>query len=344
MEADLSAVEKKAILICGGDVKVHKDFRPPFRLSRSTAGPGAGSSSLILAFGGLRVKKNISREEGEFELVERGDERSLLWKGERFIDDLEIRPVLYHSPEQAFFNLGQECIYDCAFCTSPRLGRDATKDLDPDRVVELILEADRKGGMKAVAFTSAVVGSIQMTVDRMVYIVGKVRKALPDMPIGVEPYVESFENIDRLKEAGADEIKINIESFDPRIIARVCPKLELERQLELLRYAVRVFGRGKVTSNIIIGLGETDRNVLEGVQTLAGMGVVPTIRVLKVNPTNRPLLEKALGELQPVTPERLLHLNQEAKLILLTYGLSTKTYSTMCHECGCCDLVPFRDL
>jgi biotin synthase-related radical SAM superfamily protein len=344
MEADLSAVEKKAILICGGDVKVHKDFRPPYRLSRSTAGPGAGSSSLVLAFDGLRVKKNISREQGEFELVERENERSLLWKGKQFIDDLEIQPVLYHSPEQAFFNLGQECIYDCAFCTSPRLSKDVTKDLDPDKVVELILEAERKGGMKAVAFTSAVVGSIQMTVDRMVYVVEKIRRALPDMPIGVEPYVESFEDIDRLKEAGADEIKINIESFDSRIIERVCPKLELERQLELLRYAVNVFGRGKVTSNIIIGLGETDRNVLEGVQALASIGVVPTIRVLKVNSTNQSALENALGELEPVTPERLLHLILEAKLILLTYGLSTNTYYTMCHECRCCDLVPFRDL
>ena len=105
-----------------------------------------------------------------------------------------------------------------------------------------------------------------------------------------------------------------------------------------------MFGRGKVTSNIIIGMGETDRNVLEGVSTLAGMGVVPTIRALKINPTNRPSLEGALGELTEVTPERLIHLTQEAKLILLAQGLSTMTYHTMCHECGCCDLVPFQDL
>ncbi len=332
------------MLICGGTVRVPKDFRPPFRLSRSTAGPGAGSSSIVLAFNGLRVKKSISREKGEFELIEGLEGHSLLCNGEPFIERLELKPVLYHSPEQAFFNLGQECIFDCVFCTSPKLGKDVTKDLDPDKVVELILEADRKGGMKGVAFTSAVVGSIRQTVDRMVYVISKVRGSLPDMPIGVEPYVESFEDIDRLKKAGADEIKINIESFDPRIIAIACPKLELQKQLEFLRYAVQVFGRGKVTSNIIIGMGETDRNVLEGVQTLASMGVAPTIRALKVNPTNRPSLEEVLGKLTEVTPERLLHLNQEAKLILLTYGLSTLTYHTMCHECGCCDLVPFRDL
>jgi biotin synthase-related radical SAM superfamily protein len=344
MEADLSAVTKKAILICGGAVKVCSDFRPPFRLSRSTAGPGAGSASIVLAFDGLRVKKGISREQGEFELMGGPKGYRLLRNGQPFIDELELRPVLYHSPEQAFFNLGQECIFDCIFCTSRKLSKDVTKDLEPDRVVDLILEAESKGLMKGVALTSAVVGSIRQTIDRMIYVIDKVRRALPDVPIGVEPYVESFDDIDRLKAAGANEIKINIESFDPAIIAIACPKLELERQLEFLGYAVQVFGRGKVTSNIIIGMGETDRNVLEGVTTLAGMGVVPTIRALKINPTTRPALEKALGRLPEVTPERLVHLAQEAKMILSMHGLSTRTYHTMCHECACCDLVPFRDL
>ncbi len=344
MEAHLSPVEKKAVLICGGNVKVPKDFRPPFRLSRSTAGPGAGSSSLVLSFGGLRVKKSISRDEGEFELVGGPEGYSLLWNGHPFISELELKPVLYHSPEQAFFNLGQDCIFDCLFCTSRKLSKDVAKDLDLDHVVDLILEAHRKGELKAVALTSAVVGSIRETIDRMIYVVRKVRKELPDVPIGVEPYVESFEDIDRLHEAGADEIKINIESFDPRIIEIACPKLELERQLEFLRYAVQVFGRGQVTSNIIIGLGETDRNVLEGVSTLASLGIVPSIRALKINPINRAVMEAALGRLNPVTPERLIHLNQEAKLILMAHGVSTTSYHTMCHECGCCDLVPFKDL
>jgi biotin synthase-related radical SAM superfamily protein len=290
------------------------------------------------------VKKSISREEGEFELVGGPEGYSLLRNGKPFIEELELKPVLYHSPEQAFFNLGQACIFDCLFCTSRKLSKDVVKDLDLDQVVDLIIEANRKGGLKAVAFTSAVVGSIRQTIDRMAYVVEKVRRVLPDVPIGVEPYVESYGDIDRLHEAGATEIKINVESFDPRIIEIACPKLELDRQLEFLRYAVQVFGRGKVTSNIIIGLGETDRNVLEGVATLASMGIVPSIRALKVNPTNRPSLEKALGKLQPVTAERLIALNQEAKLILMAHGLSTNSYHTMCHECGCCDLVPFKDL
>lgn len=268
----------------------------------------------------------------------------MLHNGHPFIDDLELKPVLYHSPEQAFFNLGQECIFDCLFCTSRKLSKDVTKSLEMDQVVEMVLEAERKGGVKGVAFTSAVVGSIEETIERFIYVIHKVRQALPDMPIGVEPYVGSFEDIDRLHEAGANEIKINVESFDPSIIAIACPKLDLEKQLEFLGHAVIVFGRGKVTSNIIIGLGETDRNVLEGVHTLASMGIVPSIRALKVNNTNRPALEKALGKLDPVTPERLIHLNQEAKLILIAHGLTTRTYQTMCHECTCCDLVPFRDL
>jgi hypothetical protein len=74
------------------------------------------------------------------------------------------------------------------------------------------------------------------------------------------------------------------------------------------------------------------------------MGIVPSIRALKINPINKAVMEGAFGKLNQVTPERLLHLNQEAKLILMAHGLSTTSYHTMCHECGCCDLVPFKDL
>jgi biotin synthase-related radical SAM superfamily protein len=107
---------------------------------------------------------------------------------------------------------------------------------------------------------------------------------------------------------------------------------------------VKVFGKGKVSSNIIIGMGESDRNVIEGVERLAEMGVLATLRPLRLNDLNRREMEAALGHLEPVSEERLVRLALEQKRILEENGLSTLTFDTMCSACTCCDLVPFRDV
>ncbi len=335
---------KKAILLAGGRVRIPDGLRLPVLPSRSTAGPGAGSVGIVLQFDGHRVKKSISREEGEFELVAKGKEFALLRKGEPFLDRVNIQPTLAHSPEQAFYNVGTDCIYDCKFCTARRLEKRKTKDLTPDRIVHLILEQSEKPDFKAVALTSAVVGSPKETTERMLYVVRNVRNALPDVPIGVEPYVDDLDDIDRLKEAGADEIKLNVESWDREIFKKVCGELDTDWILRTLERAVKVFGRGKVCSNIIYGLGETDENVLDGVEALASMGVVATLRPLRVNELNEAALTDALGEIPIIAPERMLGLAQEHKRILEKHGLDTRSFKTMCHACTCCDIVPFQDI
>lgn len=343
MEAGLNA-RKKAILLTGGAIKVPAEFRPPFPLSRSTAGPGAGSPSMVFCFGGTRVKKAISAEKGDFELVKQGERYSIMHHGATLVDDVTFQPTLHHAPEQAFFNLSTECIYSCKFCTSPRLDPRITKTLDADRIVNMAIAAHRKGGLKAVALTSAVVSTPQETVDRMIEVVRRVREALPEVPIGVEPYVDRLEQIDALKEAGADEIKLNIETYDREIFSNVCGELDLDWILEAISHAVKVFGRGRVTSNLIFGMGETDETVLEGVEALAKMGCITVLRPLRLNDMNRQAMENALGLLPETGPERLLRLAEDHKRILQENGLDTRDVRSMCPECGCCDIVPIRDI
>jgi biotin synthase-related radical SAM superfamily protein len=344
MEAGLSLAMKKAILITGGQLKIPQDLVLPFTPSRSTAGPGAGSTAIVIAFEGARCKKAISRERGEFELVPKPGGYRMLRRGEPFLEDVEIRPTIAHAPEQAFFNLAQDCIYDCKFCASRKLDKRITKNLSPERVVQMAIEASKKEGFRSLAFTSAVVESPERTVQMMLFVVREVRRALPDVPIGVEPYVSRLSDVDELKRAGADEIKLNIETFDPERFAKVCGKLHYQFVLDALDRAVQVFGRGKVTTNLLVGLGESDDELLEGVRYFAERGIVATLRPLRVNAFNREPLTEALGRLEPVTPERIVGLAVRAKEVMERNGITSKTYHTMCHECGCCDIVPFRDL
>ncbi|MBR2255097.1 MAG: radical SAM protein [Candidatus Methanomethylophilaceae archaeon] len=342
MEEDL---KKKATLTLGGAVRLPEGYQIPVRVSHSTAGPGAGKDSFAFSFGKYRVKKAISYTGGEFELHVRDDGSMFLTHGgEPFIDDIKIEPVVRHCPQQAFFNLDPRCMFHCAYCGSPLLDMNEDKHLSTGRIMEMLEESVTFFDVKAVSFTSGVVGSIDGTVDRMVDVVKAVRSKYPDMPIGVEPYVDSAEQIKALKDAGADEIKINVETPRADIFSRVCPDLDLKGVYERLGEAVEIFGRGNVISNIIYGLGETDEDLAQAMDRLCSMGVIPGLRALRVTDINRESLTSAIGKPEPVSEERAIRLAGLQKDAMLRHGFERMSSHTMCMECGCCDLVPFKDL
>ena len=346
MEAKVSPLiaRKKAELLAGGPIGLPKNFRLPFPPSRSTAGPGAGSASIVIAFGNTRAKKPFTRERSRFELLEENGKLSILKDGSSFLNKVELIPTLYHAPFQAFMNIDHACTMDCKFCASPRLEHNVTKDLSDKKILAMVEEVSKNPDFTSVSFTSAIPKSPQMTIARMAGLVAEVRSLLPNIPIGVEPYATRPDEIDVLKSSGADEIKLNIESFDRDIFEKVCPKRDYDVILHMINHAGHVFGKNKVCSNIIFGMGETDENVIEGVKVLANMGCVATLRALRRNEYNVDELEKVLGPLEPVNPERMLKLAREEKKILTSYGLTTMKFKTMCNSCLSCDIVPFWDV
>lgn len=338
-------LEKKALLTLGGGVRLPEGYEVPCRISHSTAGPGAGFGAVAFSFGRYRVKKAVSYDSGEFELRVRNDGSLYLTHGgEPFLDRVELQPVVRHCPEQAFFNLDPRCIYHCAYCSSPLLDMSEDKHLSTEKIMDMLHESMARYDVKAVSFTSGVVGTVEDTVARFVDVIGRVRGEYPDMPIGVEPYVGTPEHIRMLKEAGADEIKLNLETPRRDIFAKVCPDLDYDNIMSLLRAAVDVFGKGKVITNIIYGLGETDEDLRSSMEEICSIGAIPGLRALRVNSLNRDSLLKAIGETEEVTPERAMRLAEMQKSIMERHGLTSRTSGTMCLECGCCDLVPFRDL
>lgn len=344
MEKDLIA-RKKSDLALGGGVRLPENFHFPFRLSRSTAGPGAGSASAVFAFNGTRVKKAVSYDTGEFELVVDGEEYSLYRDGELFLDGVSIQPVVYHSPDQAFFNLDQRCIFNCAFCASPRLDKSITKNLTDEKIVNMVQKALDDGmTVEAISLTSGVAGSPEKTVDRFVSCTEALSESFPDIPIGLEPYVTSRNDLIRMKNAGATEIKLNIESPDKEIFGKVCPDMDFDDILLRLEDAVVIFGKGRVQSNVIYGLGESDETVLKMIEKLSAMGVIPVLRALRAGGVSSESLKAVVGTLEPVTTERAMKLTLKQKEIMKKYGLSSADCLTMCNKCGCCDLVPFIDL
>lgn len=344
MEKDL--IFKKATLALGGGIRLPKGFELPVRVSRSAAGPGAGNNSVAVGFYGLRVKKGISYENGEFELhVKENGGYSLTHNGAPFLEEVTLEPVIHHCPKQAFYTLDPRCAYNCAFCASPKLPDMDYKGITDEEIADNTRREYAEGKIVSVALTSGVHnGDVQKEVDRFVSCIKAIRSAVPGIRIGVEPYVLTEEQVRQLKSAGADEIKLNIQAATPELFSKVCPDLDRASILKCIEAAVKIFGPGRVTSNIIFGMGETREELVNCMEQICRLGALPTVRSLRYNAYNKESLKDAIGTPERVSPEEMLEVAEIHREILDKYHMDTRTFQTMCLECGCCDIVPNRDI
>lgn len=331
---------KKALLIEDGTIEVEKADLP-CKPDRSTAGPGAGFECIHIGFGDSIVRLKIA-DKSKFKL-KKEDFFNVYFGAEVFLEDIKIIPTLFHAPNQAFINVEAGCIYNCSFCATPKLDENVRHDrMTPKRAVELIRGVEDK--TSCICVTSGVFESVGKTNDLICDVVSELSCNF-DLPIGVETYTESANEIEAIYSSGAKELKINIESADKTIFSRVCPELSYDVVLKSLERATDVFGKNKVCSNIIIGLGEKDSDVINLVSRFASIGVVPTIRSLSMNPYSaNDIIKSTNGKCGRPSAARLIKLSYETKLILKKSGLNPQKFNTMCHRCRSCDLIPFSDL
>lgn len=325
----INDAEIKAELLAIGAVDIDRSLLG--KITTPTAGPGAGRTAFFFSWNGHRVRLAVDDGSPLRAVDDSGD--IVILKGSRELVRGHIEEELIHCPDQAYITISEQCIFDCKFCPVPKLSGDIKSK---DEIVSMVEDASTGGKLNAISLTSGVAGSPGEEVDRAVEAVLALKKY--DVPIGVSVYPTADSN-KRLKDAGAVEVKYNVETMDREIFARVCPGMEHDFILDKLKEAVEIFGRNRVFSNFIIGLGESDETVEAGLEELASMGVVPIIRAAGMHPLR-------VGEIEVERPtgERLLRLNRILRRILDEHGLRADVSKTMCLPCTGCDLNPHLDL
>ncbi|MCX6689671.1 MAG: radical SAM protein [Methanoregula sp.] len=324
--------EAKALLISIGSAAIDPSLLPDEMKTTATAGPGAGGTSFFLRSGSHRVRLSIN-ENSSLKVIPRNDGVAIQKEG-RIIAYGTLERPLCHCPKEAYVTVSERCIFDCKFCPVPLL-KGHVKTLD--EIIRLIDEAAKSTEFSAISLTSGVAESPEKEVEYMTGIVRELAKRY-EVPIGVSVYPTETSSED-LKAAGAVEIKYNVETMDPLIFERVCPELSLKYILTALEKAVSIFGKNRVSSNFIIGLGEDDKCVENGVATLTSIGVIPVLRPISASPLRK-------GEIFVDRPSsyRLLCLTRINKAALERHGLNVLEAKTMCLPCTGCDLTPQRDL
>ena len=337
----------KAALLSSCKLLVPRGLKLPVLLSRSSAGPGGGMTSIFFRIGESLLRLEVVREAGrgghpDLTLRETDGRFDIMKGGRVLARDVLPQNAGFHAPGQAFINLHDRCRFACAFCTLPV---SPGKGLPAERWAVLIKAALAAKKVDAVALTTGVRSTPSNACRDMARLVRSIRRDFPGVPIGVEPYTVDEKDIRLLKKAGATELKLNVQCATAELMERVCPGLDREGIMQNLSAGVRLFGKGRVCSNLLIGLGETDRQVLRTVRKLAEIGVAVNLRPLRLNALNRGRLKKALGK-EPAPPDasRILRLASAQKEIFSEHGLVPLSFRTMCHRCTACDLEPFRDV
>jgi biotin synthase-related radical SAM superfamily protein len=331
MDQGLTA-ETKALLINIGSADIDASLLPESMKTTATAGPGAGGSSFFIRSGDRRVRLSIKKE-SPLRVVPWHDGVAVQKEG-RTIAYGKLELPLCHCPEQAYITVSERCVFDCKFCPVPILNGHV-KTID--EITAMVEAATAKGDIHAISLTSGVAESPENEAEYMTKIVRHLAGQF-DLPIGVSIYPTKTSTRD-LKDAGASEIKYNVETMDRTIFANVCPNLSLDEILAALTEAVDVFGKNRVSSNIILGLGETDECVEKGIEVLTGMGVIPNLRPISPHP-----LRKEQITVERPSSYRLIRLARINRAALERHGLDVRLARTMCLPCTGCDLTPQRDL
>jgi biotin synthase len=199
-----------------------------------------------------------------------------------------LKGKLDASPTTAYLMTYREgrCFANCGFCPQAReshgradmLSRVSWPIFQTQSVVDGIGEAVKNGKIRRVCLQALNYPEVFQHVS----FIAKAIHQKVDVPISVSCQPLKSENIKCLAKAGVERIGIPLDAatkelFDTVKGEAVGGPYRWESQFRLLKDAVGIFGMGKVTTHLIVGLGETEKEMVEILQQCVDMGVLPAL-------------------------------------------------------------------
>jgi biotin synthase-related radical SAM superfamily protein len=252
-------------------------------------------------------------------------------------ENVQIETVLAHAPEQLFFALYKKCITGCKFCPLSIRTDDSHYSLD---LIYSRIQRAKKAEIKSIGLTSSSPPNLSTSdiVDEYIFLISKIREKInPRIPIGVSLKTPSREDLCRLKKHGVDEVRLNLEVYNGKLSKKLMPLKSKNAIMKSIEYACDVFGSGQVSSNMLVGVGDSDEELIKGVEALAKIGAVATL--YPYDP-----VEGIEGAFQRPSAERLYSLAIEQKNIFDKYKIDTNRLRTMCCSCSASHIFPGKDL
>ncbi|MFJ9896128.1 MSMEG_0568 family radical SAM protein [Streptomyces sp. NPDC091280] len=229
----------------------------------------------------------------------------------------------------------------CRFCTieeSLRSGATVAAKT-PAQLAEVAEAAVRLDGVRQLVMTTGTTTGPDRGARALVRSVRAVLAAVPGLPIQVqcEPPGD-LAWIRALHDAGATAIGIHVESLDEEVRRRWMPG---KSSVPLTEYeaawdeAVRVFGPNRVSTYLLVGLGERPDELIAGAGELINRGVYPF--VVPFRPMAGTLA--ARDGIAAPSAELLTYVTEGVAARLRAAGMSGADQKAGCAACGACSVL-----
>ncbi|MCW0212500.1 MAG: MSMEG_0568 family radical SAM protein [Pseudonocardia sp.] len=234
----------------------------------------------------------------------------------------------------------QACNYwgnsdQCGFCgigVSLAAGNTIAKKT-PEMLAEVAVAArDLDGAVDATLTTGSSVAP-----DRGALYVARCGQAVKEaagLPVEVqfEP-PRDLSVLDQVHDMGIDSVGVHIESFDPAVLARVAPgkfRTGMDAYFRTWERAVQLFGEGRVSTYVILGMGEDPDLTVEMCRRAVDIGVYPFVVPL------RPVAGSLMQDVPAPSREYTEPIYRKVAGFLAERGLGADTAVAGCARCQAC--------
>ena len=179
-----------------------------------------------------------------------------------------------------------KCTANCGFCPQARNSQSKTDLLS--RVCWPIFSTKLVFGAVETAYNNQKFRRICIQAlnypDVFTHLVAlaKTIKRQVTLPISVSCQPLNSENLQRLADAGVDRISISVDAATKKLFNKIKGSsaggpYTWESQFIQLCEALKIFGKEKVSTHLIVGLGETENEIISLIQKCVDIGVVPAL-------------------------------------------------------------------
>ncbi|MBU5438898.1 lipoyl synthase [Tissierella sp. MSJ-40] len=221
-------------------------------------------------------------------------------KVESLISDLSLNTVCdeancpnrmecYKRGTATFMILGRNCTRNCTFCNVIRGVPDEVNPKEPENVAKAVA----KLGLRHAVITSVTRDDLpDQGAMQFVKVVEEIRKAAPK--VSIELLIPDMQGnkklLDLIIDSEPNILNHNVETV-PELYKKVRPMAVFERSIELLEYVKIRKPNMKTKSGIMLGLGETEEQVINVMKRLLevncdmltlGQYLQPTTKHIKV--------------------------------------------------------------
>ncbi|CAN5181506.1 MSMEG_0568 family radical SAM protein [soil metagenome] len=203
----------------------------------------------------------------------------------------------------------------------------------PEQLAEVAVAArDLDGAVDVTLTTGTTRGA-----DKGALYLGKCARAIKEASgLPVQAQFEPPEDLgvlETVKEMGVDVVGMHVESFDEDVLARVAPpkaRTGIDGYFRAWERAVEIFGKGQVSTYVILGMGEDPDTTVAACKRAVDIGVYPFVVPL------RPVPGSLMDGWLPPEPEYVESLYRRVGPYVVSRGVGSWNVSAGCARCQAC--------